>query len=276
MTENINGKDLIMQRVSAGDCYGQLHKDSSLIDSFSTAGIDAMFVSKRVIKQESSREVFIGTLAGGEQVFCKVYQENGLKAAIRRGLSSNRAELSHRNSVAFQKTDTETPDSLGYIMKKRGAMDCVSYHFCRYVNNGETLSVIFLSPDTNHAKRSQLLLALAKALAKLHGSGYVHGDTKLKNILFDGQRMIFVDLDSFQRQSRHRSPARDVARVLVGLAEVGLTASGFSRFVNCYCDNSNKTRQSLQAEIRRMVAVFQLRHERKYGRRPVPININED
>lgn len=233
--------------------------------------IEEIFESIFVLKEEPSRRVFVGVLASGEKIFCKHYREYGLLPMLRRWLVGSRGELGHKSSKRFVMTGLNTPLSLGYALARKGTFSVDSLHFTRYFDSSRDLYDHLVSKNADANQTGSILSDLAGSLARLHAQGYVHGDTKLKNILLDQGRLVFVDLDGFHKMSGKFSDARDIARVIVGLAEVNFSNMKLQKFMDDYCKVREIDGQALLEKIIVLVHNFQQKHKIKYGREPIEI-----
>ena len=59
----------------------------------------------------------------------------------------------------------------------------------------------------------------AVALAQLHAAGFVHGDCKWGNLLWDGEGLVLVDLDSVRQSASPQRRGRDLALSLIHISE---------------------------------------------------------
>jgi len=64
-------------------------------------------------------------------------------------------------------------------------------------NGGTSLVALLHDPKTSDEERSQALCAAATALHQLHAAGMAHGRPNLKDILWDGSNICFIDFELF-------------------------------------------------------------------------------
>jgi len=273
LLKNIESKKgtLEFEQIVQNNVVGLVEKNVGLEDCFNHSTIDSMFPDVVMIKQETARSVFIGQLKNGPKIFCKVYRERGLAAFLRRLLFKNRAQRAHARTLAFEKTEALTPRSLGYMTRRNGMLNVDSYHFCEYLDDGIALSELSDEALFSPARQLEVLAQLAVQLGEIHQNDYMHGDTKLSNFLYARSKLYFVDLDGFQRASRKKSPARDIARLIVALSEIGLENSELDQFVARYCHCTSKDRVLLLDQVRPLVTDFQRKHKVRYDRTPATI-----
>lgn len=253
--------------------YGLIKKNSGLEECFRHVSLESMFYRVSIIKQEKSRCVFVGELESGRKIFCKMYREQGLAAFFRRIIFKNRAEQAHARVLVFQSVGALTPSSLGYMVRRRSYFDIDSYHFGEYLSSGVTLGQ--LADDVLSKRESQIawLAQLAIQLGSIHVKGFVHGDTKLSNFLFVKPKIYVVDLDGFRPASTNKSPARDIARLVVAFSEAGIGDELLDFFVTSYCETRGIDRAVLIDQVQPILIDFQRKHEKKYGRTPRSIHL---
>lgn len=64
---------------------------------------------------------------------------------------------------------------------------------------GLPLNKIMRNPDTPAADRNAAMTAAAAALHQLHAAGVAHGRPNLKDILWDNEKITFIDLERFEK-----------------------------------------------------------------------------
>lgn len=64
-------------------------------------------------------------------------------------------------------------------------------------SGGISLVALLHDPDTNDEERREALCAAATALQNLHAAGMAHGRPNLKDILWDGSQICFIDFELF-------------------------------------------------------------------------------
>lgn len=261
------------RQIVGEDIAGLVKKNSGLENCFDHSPVDSMFSSTILLKQENSRSVFVGQFHNGVKVFCKMYREKGLMAYCRQALLGSRAQQAHARTAIFSTTQACTPASLGYMVRRKGYLEYDSYHFCEYLSDAMALSEYFEMSTSKTNYQTELLTQLAIQLASVHANGFVHGDTKLSNFLYTSSRLYFVDLDGFQAASKRKSYARDIARLIVALLEVGVSEDKINTFVTEYCGHIGENRSKLINQLDPLIMMFQNKHKSKYGRTAVPVRL---
>ncbi|ARN73892.1 lipopolysaccharide kinase InaA family protein [Oceanicoccus sagamiensis] len=236
-------------------------------------GVMPVFDGIDLLKEESSRQVFIGSLADGNKVFTKMYRENGFLAWMTRMMFSSKAERSHRRVKTLLNCGLQTPSSIGYLNEYNG-QTFRSYHFSEYIDGVETLEGALRGGDSEQTLITSWIDSIISQLSSLHGAGYCHGDTKLSNFLCKGVDVYFVDLDGVGKISKKRTPERDIARFIVGLSEINELDINYKKLIADYKALAQSGEQLIIWKIETLVKKFQHNHKIKYGREPAYIELN--
>jgi len=123
---------------------------------------------------------------------------------------------------------------------------------------------------------SHIMSRTAVALARLHAAGFVHGDCKWGNLLWDGEGLVLVDLDSVRHSASPQRRGRDLARFVLNAEELALDAEIFETFVSVYAENSDSEKAAVLELLAPSLAQLRQRHADKYGRRGVRLLGNEE
>lgn len=139
----------------------------------------------------------------------------------------------------------------------------------------ERLADNVLTPEQTQAVTTKA----AQAIAHIHDLGVIHGDLKWGNILVTQEmKPVLVDLDSSRRRWRvgARAGAKDLARFVVGGLEQGLDATWAARICSVYCDARSLSKTRIYNTMRPIVRRISLRHQKRYNRRPVSLDIQPE
>lgn len=233
--------------------------------------IDAYLDEMERIKTDKARNILLARLPGGSSVLCKVYKERGWLARLKCCVRQSRARQGHHKTRLLLQLGYKTPRSLGYLVRGKLARQCTSIHFCEFYRDAETLDKKLADRQHYPFDSNALLEQLARLFAQLHGDGYVHGDAKLTNILLVGEAVYLIDLDGFKSASRQWTPARDIARLLVGLSEQGCSQSEMAWLFNCYCEEAGLGQTNFKSQLVPLISKFQRKHQQKYGVMPAAV-----
>ena len=122
---------------------------------------------------------------------------------------------------------------------------------------------------------SLIMSRTAVVLAQLHAAGFVHGDCKWGNLLWDGEGLVLVDLDSVRQSASPQRRGRDLARFVLNAEELALDAEIFETFVSVYAENSGSEKAAVIKLLAPSLAQLRQRHADKYGRRGARLLGNE-
>jgi len=114
-----------------------------------------------------------------------------------------------------------------------------------------------------------IISSAAATLARLHTAGFVHGDCKWANLLWDGHEVIMVDLDSVKQSSSARRRGRDLARFVLNAEELSIDKEIFETFVSVYAKSTGAEKAAVIELLAPVLAQLRRRHNDKYGQRGV-------
>jgi tRNA A-37 threonylcarbamoyl transferase component Bud32 len=114
-----------------------------------------------------------------------------------------------------------------------------------------------------------IISSAAATLARLHEEGFVHGDCKWGNLLWDGHEVALVDLDSVQRSSSARRRGRDLARFVLNAEELSVGRETFETFVSVYAKCTGSEKAVVIELLAPALSQLRQRHKDKYGQRGV-------
>ena len=110
--------------------------------------------------------------------------------------------------------------------------------------------------------------AAGRALAGLHASGFAHGDCKWSNLLWSGDEICFVDLESVRRARAGGARClRDLARFTLDAEELALPAALYRTFIGSYALATRQRPENLVRSIVPPLDRLRRRHLAKYGPR---------
>ncbi len=128
--------------------------------------------------------------------------------------------------------------------------------------------LLALWKEENTAMDERCWAAAGRLLSDLHNASYYHGDFKWSNILWLGDGLTLVDLDSVGRVlpgvSRH---CKDVARFALNAEDMALPADDLEQFLAAYAAGRGLTRSEVVGRALPYLERLRARHEKKYGQR---------
>ena len=160
-------------------------------------------------------------------VVIKRYNHKGLWHSFRHTLKGSRARRNWLNANRLRFLGIPTARAVAYIDEWRGPLLWQSYFVMHFVP-GTPVSSIFRSEQTSDAQKQRIHEQIVCLLHRMAGHGISHGDMKHVNLLFNGDKIILMDLDAMRvggtgRLWRHRY-RRDVDRYLRDLSGLSIAS----------------------------------------------------
>jgi len=181
-----------------------------------TAGLDEAMTRGRILKDGRTTFISRATL-GGIEVVIKRYNHKGLFHALRHTLKGSRGRRNWLSANRLSLLNIPTPKPLAYIDEYRGPFLHRSYFIAEFVN-GRDLYKILRDGSVPEDRKRRLIDGVVDTLNWMMHHGITHGDLKHTNILCEGDRLVFTDLDGMQvhriawlQRLMHK---RDLARFL--------------------------------------------------------------
>jgi len=179
-----------------------------------TARLDEAMMRGRVFKDGGTSFVSQITL-GGIEVVVKRYNHKGLLHSRRHPFMGSRARRNWLNANRLFLLEIPTPRPLAYIDEYKGPLVHRSYFIAEFIR-GQELHGVLRNPGVSDEQKRRLNDAVMRTLDRMAAHGITHGDLKHTNVLCDGDRIVFTDLDGMrvhriawlQRQSYKRDLAR--------------------------------------------------------------------
>ncbi|MEP1471424.1 MAG: lipopolysaccharide kinase InaA family protein [Halieaceae bacterium] len=134
--------------------------------------------------------------------------------------------------------------------------------------HGTDLKALWLS-QREEDDWTLIMSRAAATLARLHGEGFVHGDCKWGNLLWDGSEVVMVDLDGVQRSTSTRRQGRDLARFVLNAEELSVDKEIFETFVSVYAKSTGSAKTAVIELLAPVLVQLRRRHKDKYGQRGV-------
>lgn len=189
--------------------------------------LDALLREGRVLKDGNT--CFVTRVRWrGHDLVIKRYNHKGFWHSLRHTLKGSRARRSWLNAHLLGRLGIPTARPVAYIEQRRGPFLWQSYFIMRFVP-GMPVSSLFRSEQASNTQKQQVHEHVLSLLGRMAKYSISHGDMKHMNILFDGDRIILMDLDGmtvgwpgclWRRRSR-----RDIDRYLRGLPNTEIARS---------------------------------------------------
>ncbi len=178
--------------------------------------------------------------APGSEVVAKKFLGRGWLSLLKIWLGLERAPRLWQMSHLFMALEIPIAQPLGYVLAGRGLRRRQSYFYSEYAQGKrDLLSVLKECPELlGRFVDQRLFFRIAFYLARLHNSGYCHGDTKWANIMVDEENsdLLFIDLDGARpvKAALGRGVVKDVSRFVVDMLEQDVPPAEIRQFVKDY------------------------------------------
>ena len=204
-----------------------------------------------------------GTLdLGEEHCFLKLYREKSAVHKVLYRLGIGRPLRSFRAARTLLKQGLPVPEPLGCLMVPEGMLLLTE----GWVSEGNLRQVWARKPGQERAQ--QVMQGAGQALGQLHLSRHAHGDCKWTNLLWDGNGICFVDLDSVSRSSVHSArQARDLARFTLNAEELEIGSQLYDIFLDSYLQTVKLSRQKAVERMAPSLYALRAKHLSRYGPR---------
>ena len=143
-----------------------------------------------------------------------------------------------------------------------------SYYLCQGLVKGKDFKSFYLSSDVKNSDLiKDRLQYIGRQLAGLHNCGYVHGDFKWSNIIFQGSKLFFVDLDNTSKINSLDIEAKDLARFILNAEELMTDKTVFNYFMKAYRKSRKNASINLMLRCKKDLEKLRNKHLVRYGNR---------
>ena len=154
----------------------------------------------------------------GRDIVVKRYNHKGLCHSVRHTLKGSRAKRNWVNAHRLGRLSIATPGPLAYVEAYRGPLLWRSYFITQFAS-GRQVHDVFGDPAVEDAEKRCVNDLVLDLLGVMADHGITHGDMKHTNLLYDGHRIVLMDLDAMRfggirslRRRRHRNDRRRYLR----------------------------------------------------------------
>lgn len=251
--------------VVRGDHRGRQLK--SVLADFAGCEMDWMEQHTTLLKSDTHSRVGLFQLED-ELCYLKFYQSKsaGQKFLFRLGYS--RAMHSFNAAEKLLESNVSVPAPLSVLRLSSGMM---------LMTEGLSAALDLKAAwqgGLEEQQRNLMMENAGSAIARLHGSGYYHGDLKWSNLLWIGSEFYLVDLESVGtaisnpgEKSFAVRHARDLARFIVNAEDLGISPEYFEVFFTRYLGEMKLSRERVIQAVMPPLQQLRKRHEQKYGKR---------
>jgi tRNA A-37 threonylcarbamoyl transferase component Bud32 len=140
---------------------------------------------------------------GKVPVIIKIHNYKSAWHKIKRYFRRTRASRSWHYSFLFNENGIITPKPIAYKETRIGPLRCDSYFIYQWVDgiNGEQY---FVNNRRNAEKIRKAINAIVEITQKIKNLGLIHGDIRLKNMVFSGDEIFLTDFDDTKKRKWYK------------------------------------------------------------------------
>lgn len=220
-----------------------------------------------LLKQDPAHSVLVVTPAFGDgaALLCKFFPARGFGDRVRQGCGLDRPARMHRRLKKLPDAQLPIPPSLGHISLKGFG----SAWFCPLVGGKTFLHWAGQGLPSSEDQQLQLLNPVVDAMLGLHQAGFVHGDFKWGNVLYDSDQnhcwLVDVDGVSPSGPGFSRGKARDLGRFLLDCEEAGVSETVIPQLLARYACSAALDPGIVRGRTEPVVSLLRQRHSQRYG-----------
>jgi len=209
--------------------------------------LDALFFEENsvVIKDSGNTRTAVVSLdlgKGDEKFVLKKYKPKSLFHPLFILFGGSKAlKVWLLSNVLFDK-DISIPKPVAMIEKRKMGLRINGYLLTQFIEDAVNFKAYASSQGITFLEDGLLMRKLGQAIGKMHASCVIHGDLKWSNILLKDiggdQNPVFVDLDHARQSNKFfdRDRAKDLARFMADIREMGLAPQLAEKFIESYFD----------------------------------------
>ncbi len=135
----------------------------------------------RILKDSRSVKAGIVCPDGCPPLFIKRYNNKGFTYSLKYAFRQDKASRSFRSALSYMGTGVEFPLPIAAICEKRMGVPVKSFLILESVENVVPTLDFFRISEVNPLIKNDYIAKIAELLSNIHGSGIMHGDSKLSN-----------------------------------------------------------------------------------------------
>lgn len=155
----------------------------------------------------------------------------------------------------IRRNNIDVPEPLILIEVKKLLFTTKTYVATRWIKDSIKLDSVASQEETrSFFDLRSILCQSVDAIARLHNSGFIHGDLKWSNILVLNSRtpkIILTDLDALRRSSSVSAQGKDFARFLIVPERYSLSKTTIEYLIERYLLNRDASLSFLEKTIRK-------------------------
>jgi serine/threonine protein kinase len=156
------------------------------------------------IIQDNFKNKIVYLEIGKIQAMIKIHNYKSIGHKIRRYFRKTRASRSWHYSILFNENGIRTPRPIAYKETRIGPLRGDSYFIYEWVDgiNGEQY---FVNNRKDAEKIKKAIAAILEITEKIKHLGLIHGDIRLKNMVFQGDEIFLTDFDDTKKRKWYKS-----------------------------------------------------------------------
>lgn len=230
-------------------------------DNFSRAWAD-----RTILKEDPNRGVALITGPAQECYLLKRLWPSTGKKWLDCVMSGALFTEPHRRLNWLHERQIAVPRSLAILRWRRDGEPESWCQLQEYLAEASTLHAALTDPEATSAERNLLIERATVQLANLHKLKRYHGDPKLTNLMVGDASVYLVDVGGRRSRRFGRAQQKDLARLLVGLAEAGMSKEQLAGAMAVYARCAGTLEDSFMAGVRAISRKIADRHAVRYGR----------
>jgi len=158
--------------------------------------------SAKVI-QNNFKNKIVYLVINNVSMIIKIHNYKSIWHKIRRFLRKTRASRSWHYSIFFNENGIRTPRPIAYKETRIGPLRGNSYFIYEWVDgiNGEQY---FVNNRRNVEKIKKTINSILEITQKIKNLGLIHGDIRLKNMVFKGDEIFLTDFDDTKKRKWYK------------------------------------------------------------------------
>ncbi len=136
---------------------------------------------------------------GATKAIVKIHNYKSTWHRIKRYFRRTRASTSWHYSLLFNENGIPTPRPIAYKETRIGPLRGDSYFIYEWVD-GITGDEYFLRNANNAERIQKAVESIVDIMSKIKNLGLIHGDIRLKNIIFKGDEIFLTDFDDIGKR----------------------------------------------------------------------------
>ncbi|WP_460237574.1 hypothetical protein [Aurantivibrio plasticivorans] len=244
--------------------------------SWFQASFDAAWQARSIIKQDPERSVSV-VEALGEKLLVKAFPYSIKQRMIETLGLSRSLKVSHARNKRIIQEGASIPESRGVVVVDSPSAGRLLLHCFTYIADSQNLhNAIIDRGERGISYQNSLLQQAVTQLVYLHRAKRFHGDAKLTNMLVHNGSVLLVDIDGRQISRPRSKWLRDLARFLVGVAELHVDKPLIMDIVDDYSRQMEREGfaidRQFQLDVIQRAIILARRHAEKYQRDCILLN----